>query len=82
MTLYNNNSLILKLKFLMGLIQNLNRVNQNHSYGKFVIVLIFECLKRIKQQLLLIIFVVQRSHMKLRSLLFYLTIICDIKSLL
>jgi hypothetical protein len=32
MALHNNNSLILKLKFLMGLIQNLNRVNQNHSY--------------------------------------------------
>jgi hypothetical protein len=32
MAIYNNNSLILKLKFLMGLIQNLNRVKQNHSY--------------------------------------------------
>jgi hypothetical protein len=32
MAIYDNNSLILKLKFLMGYIQNLNRVNQNHSY--------------------------------------------------
>jgi hypothetical protein len=43
-------------------------------------VLAFECLKRIKQQILLIIFVIQRSNTKLRSLLFYLTIICGIKS--
>jgi hypothetical protein len=53
MALYDNNSLILKLKFLMGLIQNLNRVNQNHSYDKFGIFFIFEQLKDIKQQLLL-----------------------------
>jgi hypothetical protein len=33
MVIYNNNSVILKLKILMGLIQNLNRVNQNHSYA-------------------------------------------------
>jgi hypothetical protein len=32
MAIYYSNSLILKLKFLTGLIQNLNRVNQNHSY--------------------------------------------------
>jgi hypothetical protein len=32
MAIYDNNSLILKLKFLTELIQNLNRVNQNHSY--------------------------------------------------
>jgi hypothetical protein len=51
-------------------------------YSKFVIVLIFECLKRIKQQLLLIIFVIPCSNMKSRSIIFYLTIICDIKSFL
>jgi hypothetical protein len=32
MAIYDNNSLILKLKFLTGIIQNLNRVNQNHPY--------------------------------------------------
>jgi hypothetical protein len=41
MVIYDNNSLMLKLKFLTGLIQNLNRVNQNHSYVNNVI-LIFE----------------------------------------
>jgi hypothetical protein len=32
MAIYDSNSLILKLKLLTRLIQNLNRVNQNHSY--------------------------------------------------
>jgi hypothetical protein len=38
MSIYDKSSLILKLKFLTGFIQNLNRVNQNHSYlGTFKI---------------------------------------------
>jgi hypothetical protein len=40
MAIYDNYSFILKLKLLKGLIQNLNRVNQNHSYysGNFIII--------------------------------------------
>jgi hypothetical protein len=50
----------------------------NFLCGKFAIILIFEQLKRIKLQVLMIIFTIKLSNIILRSILFYLKAIYGI----